>query len=134
MLSPQARQLLNSQRDNGDRTNRKHARLKYVVEEMGQEKSKAEIEKYFGKKFGAQIPIPKWGIEDHMGWYEQGDGKWFLGLPISSGRIKDNYREGIRELVKKYGFDIRLTADQNIIFCDIETSAKTEVETLPQEI
>jgi sulfite reductase (ferredoxin) len=125
-----AQAIVEFQRDNGDRTNRKHARLKYVVEEMGQEKSKAEIEKYFGQSFKTIIPIKKWGIEDHMGWYEQGDGKWFLGVPISSGRIKDNYREGIREVVKKYGMDIRLTADQNIIFCDIKTGAKAEIEAL----
>ena len=92
---------------------------------------RSETEKYFGKqKMNEFIPIKKWGVEDHMGWFAQGDGKWFLGVPVSSGRIKDNYREGIRELVKKYGMDIRLTADQNIIFCDIETAQKADVEAL----
>ncbi len=125
-----AQSIVELQRDFGDRTNRKHARLKYVVEEKGMDWSREIAEKYFGKKFSPAMPVKKWGIEDHMGWFEQGDGKWFLGLPISSGRIKDSYREGIRELVKKYTMDIRLTADQNIIFCDIETGAKAEIEAL----
>lgn len=125
-----AQSIVEMQRDFGDRTNRKHARLKYVVEEKGMDWCRETAQKYFGMKFDQPVPVKKWGIEDHMGWHEQGDGKWFLGLPISSGRIKDNYREGIRELVKKYGMDIRLTADQNIIFCDIETGAKAEIEAL----
>jgi len=125
-----AQSIVEVQRDFGDRTNRKHARFKYVVEENGIDWTRSEAEKYFRQSFKAPIPIKKWGIEDHMGWFEQGDGKLFLGVPISSGRIKDNYREGIRELVKKYGMDIRLTADQNIIFCDIEPGARPEIEAL----
>jgi sulfite reductase (ferredoxin) len=122
--------IVELQRDHGDRSNRQHARLKYVVEEQGLDWTRTTAEKYFGKKFGEIIPIKKWGIEDHVGWYEQGDGKWFLGLFISSGRIANNYREGIREVVKKYGMDIRLTADQNIIFCDIEAGAKADIEAI----
>lgn len=125
-----AQSIVELQRDHGDRSNRQHARLKYVVEENGVEWTRSTAEGYFGKKFNDPIPVKKWGIEDHMGWFEQGDGKWFLGVFVSSGRIKDNYREGFRELVKQYGMDIRLTADQNIIFCDIETSEKANVEAL----
>ena len=118
------------QRDNGDRTNRKHARLKYVVEENGMEWTRKTTEKYFGGKLQDARPIAKWAVDDHMGWHEQGNGKWFLGVPVSSGRIKDNYREGFRELVKIYKMDIRLTADQNIIFCDIEAGEKAAVEAI----
>lgn len=125
-----ATSIVELQRDNGDRTNRKHARLKYVVEENGIEWTRVTAEGYFGKKFNEIIPIKKWGIDDHLGWHEQGDGKWFLGLFISSGRIANNYREGIRALVQKYGMDLRLTADQNIIFCDIEAGSKADVEAL----
>ncbi len=120
--------IVELQRDHGDRSNRKHARLKYVVEENGIDWTRETAEKYFGKSFKPAIPFPKWGVEDHLGWFEQGDGKWFLGLFVSSGRVKDNYREGIREVVKTYGMDLRLTADQNIIFCDIETAEKENVE------
>ncbi len=125
-----AQSIVELQRDHGDRTNRKHARLKYVVEEKGVDWTRTTAEQYYGKKFGDIIPIKKWGIDDHLGWHAQGDGKWFLGVFVSSGRVKDNYREGFRELVKKYGFDIRLTADQNIIFCDIEEGQKAEIEAL----
>lgn len=125
-----AQSVVEFQRDNGDRTNRKHARLKYVVEEGGMDWTRSTVESYLGKKFNDVIPIRKWDIEDHMGWHEQGDGKLFLGVFVSSGRIKDNYREGFRELLKTYGFDLRLTADQNIIFCNIDPAEKANVEAI----
>ena len=129
-IAAAAQSVVELQRDYGDRTNRKHARLKYVVEEKGVEWTRTTAESYFGKKFNDIIPIKKWGIEDHLGWFPQGDGLWYLGVFVSSGRISNNYREGFRELVKKYGMDIRLTADQNIIFCDIEEGAKADIEEL----
>jgi sulfite reductase (ferredoxin) len=66
-----------------------------------------------------------------MGWREQGDGKCFLGLPISSGRIVDRegekIRTALREVIGKYELNVALTADQNIILCDVEESQKSEI-------
>lgn len=134
LFIPATEAVIKLQRDFGDRTNRKHARLKYVVNEMGAEWVKAELEKYLGRSMDAPMPMPKFAIENHLGWQEQGDGKWFLGLPISSGRIIDRegeqIRTGLREIIKTYGMDVRLTADQNILLCDIDAGEKEAINGL----
>jgi sulfite reductase (ferredoxin) len=121
-------------RDFGDRTNRKHARLKYVVEENGIAWTRENLEKLFGSKMADPKPMGEFKVVDHMGWHAQGDGKFYLGIPVSSGRIGDNgaekYRSAFRVILAKYGFNIVLTADQNIIFCDVEEGQKADIEAI----
>jgi sulfite reductase (ferredoxin) len=118
-------------RDYGDRSNRKHARLKYVVEENGIEWTKIKLEELYGEKMQDARPMGDFKVVDHMGWHEQGDGKWYLGVPVSSGRITDRdeekIRTGLREVIAKFGMDLVLTADQNIILCDISEADKNEI-------
>jgi len=118
-------------RDYGDRGNRKRARLKYVVEDNGIEWTRKKLEELYGEKMADPRPMGEFKVVDHMGWHEQGDGKLYLGVPVSSGRIVDRgeekIRTGLREVVAKYGMDIVLTADQNIILCDIVEGDKEEV-------
>jgi len=120
-------------RDYGDRTNRKHARLKYVVEENGIEWTRKTLEELFGSKMEDPKPMGDFKVVDHMGWHEQGDGKWYLGIAISSGRIEDRgdekIRTALREVTAKYKPGIILTADQNIILSDIEEKDKQGLET-----
>jgi sulfite reductase (ferredoxin) len=130
-----AEAVVKLQRDHGDRSNRKHARLKYVVEEKGLIWCKATLEQYFGGRLDDPKPVARWAIDDHMGWHEQGDGKWFLGVPIASGRIADHesgvsYRSALREVISAYKMNLRLTPDQNIILCDIDVSEKQAIVTL----
>ena len=131
LFVPAAEAVIKLQRDHGDRTDRQHARLKYVVAEKGEAWVKAELEKYIGREMDAPRPMPAFAVEEHTGWHEQGDGKWFLGLPISSGRIIDRedaqIRMALREVILEYGMNLVLTADQNIILCDIETSEKEAI-------
>ncbi|MFO0388632.1 MAG: NADPH-dependent assimilatory sulfite reductase hemoprotein subunit [Alphaproteobacteria bacterium] len=134
LFIPATEAVIKLQRDYGDRSNRQHARLKYLVAEKGTGWIKAELEKYLGRIMDAPHPMKKWGVVDHMGWHTQGDGKWFLGVPISSGRIIDTdemqIRTGLRAVILEYGMDIRLTADQNILLCDIEASEKPAIENI----
>lgn len=126
-----AEAVVKLQRDNGDRSDRKHARLKYVVEEKGLEWTRKTLEEYFGTKLADAKPERKWAVVDHMGWHDQKDGKLYLGVPVESGRIKDwdvaKYRSAFRDILQKYGTRIIFTADQNIIFCDIETAWKDDI-------
>lgn len=126
--------VIKMQRDHGDRTNRKHARLKYLVAEKGVEWVKAAIEAQFGAPLPPARPVAKYTVIDHMGWHEQGDGLLYLGLPISSGRIQDTetqkIRTGLREVVQKYGIDPILTPNQDIILSNIKPADKAAIEAL----
>ncbi|MEK6747428.1 MAG: NADPH-dependent assimilatory sulfite reductase hemoprotein subunit [Pseudomonadota bacterium] len=132
LFIPATEAVIKLQRDHGDRTDRQHARLKYVIAEKGEAWAKSELEKYIGREMDAPKPIGKFAVEDHIGWHEQLDGKWFLGVPISSGRIVDRENEqirtGLRAVILEYGMNLALTADQNILLCDIETGEKLRIE------
>lgn len=124
--------VIKLQRDHGDRSNRKRARLKYVIEDNGLEWARTELEKYFGSPLKDPKPVEKFAIVDHMGLHSQKDGKYYLGVPISSGRILDRgeekIRTGLRETIKKHQVNILLTADQNIILCDIPEKSTQAVQ------
>ena len=114
-------------RDFGDRTNRKHARLKYVLHEWGVEKFTQELQSRVPFKIQPAKPMPEFKVEDHLGWNEVGDGgdqnRWFIGLPVESGRIADKghykLRSGLRHIITQFGLSVRLTAQQNILLSDI---------------
>jgi sulfite reductase (ferredoxin) len=137
LLIPATEAVIKLQRDAGDRGDRQHARLKYVVAEKGEAWIKQELERYLGRSMDAPLAMKNYAIEDHMGWHEQGDGKWFLGLPIDSGRIIDRennvLRTGLRSIILEYGMNLVLTADQNIILCDIEPGEKPNIERMLRE-
>jgi len=132
LFIPATEAVIKLQRDHGDRGDRQHARLKYIVQEKGTPWIKSTLEGYLGRAMDDPRPMGTYAVEDHTGWHEQGDGKWFLGIPVSSGRIIDRENEairtGLRAVIFDYGMDLRLTADQNIILCDVETSEKGAIE------
>jgi len=115
--------IVTIQRDYGDRQNRKHARMKYVVEERGIAWFRAELEQRLGHSVQDPGPLTWHDVEDHLGWHAQGDGRWFLGLFVENGRIKDSstmrMRSGLRQAIEEFRPGIRLTAQQNILLTDI---------------
>ncbi len=132
LFIPATDAVIKLQRDHGDRGDRQHARLKYIVQEKGLAWVKETLEGYLGRTMDDPRPMGKFSVDEHTGWHEQGDGKWFLGLPISSGRIVDRENEairtGLRSVILEYGMDLCLTADQNIILCNIEAGEKAVIE------
>ncbi|MFN8492948.1 MAG: NADPH-dependent assimilatory sulfite reductase hemoprotein subunit [Caldilineaceae bacterium] len=120
------------QRDFGDRTDRKHARMKYLVQEWGDAKFRAKVEEYLGYALEDFRPEPEMGIEDHLGWFQQVDGRWFYGIYVENGRVRDNgdlrIRSGLRALVQKFNPSVVITAQQNIILSGFTTEQKAEVE------
>ncbi len=102
-------------RDYGDRSNRKHARLKYVIAEKGEAWAKAQLEAYLGKTLEDPRPMADFAVVDHLGWHEQGDGLFYLGVPVASGRIVDRpgetLRSALREIIERYGTDPILPAE-----------------------
>jgi sulfite reductase (NADPH) hemoprotein beta-component len=126
--------VLTTQRDFGDRTNRKHARLKYTIQDRGVAWFKAEVEKRSGLTFGPARPVVFTTIQDPVGWHECADGTWFHGLHILSGRIID--REGwpmktaLREIAGIHTGDFRLTPSQNLTISGVTSEMKPRIEAI----
>ena len=118
-----AKAVLTVHRDFGDRTDRKHARLKYVLEEKGVAWFRQELESRLG--FALEDPRP-YRFErqgDRFGWHQQADGRSFLGLFVETGRIKDTdeirLKSALRKVVDAYDTQVRLTPSQNVILVNI---------------
>ncbi len=126
--------IVTVQRDYGDRQNRKHARMKYVVEERGIEWFRSEVEQRLGYRVQDPRPVILHDVEDHLGWHRQGDGRWFVGLHVENGRVKDTatirLRTGLRHVVEQFRPGIRLTGQQNILLTDIAEEQRQPLEAL----
>jgi sulfite reductase (NADPH) hemoprotein beta-component len=123
-----ARAVVTVHRDFGDRTNRKHARLKYVIAEQGVDWFRGEVEGRLGFKFAPAAPLDFTKQGDIYGWQQQHDGRWFLGLFVENGRIKDalNYRlkSALARVIADFQPALRLTPSQNILLLNISESGK----------
>lgn len=132
-----AEAVVKVQRDFGNRADRKIARLKYLIANWGIEQFKAKVEEYYGQPLATPRPVDVTGVDDHIGWHEQGDGKWFLGINVENGRIKDEgdlrIKTGLRAILSKYRMDTRLTALQGVILCDIAAKDRADIDRLMKE-
>ncbi|MCE0523162.1 MAG: NADPH-dependent assimilatory sulfite reductase hemoprotein subunit [Methylacidiphilales bacterium] len=126
--------VLVTQRDYGDRTNRKHARLKYTIEDRGIAWFKAEVEKRSGVTFKPARPFHFTTIEDPHGWHKGADGRWFYGLHILSGRIKDlpgwPLKTALREIAQIHTGDFRLTPSQNLSIAGVTVEQKPLIDAI----
>jgi sulfite reductase (ferredoxin) len=124
--------IVATQRDYGDRTERRHARLKYLIHDWGVDKFRSMVEKFFGKPLAPLKKLPEFKYFDFLGWNEQGDGKLFLGISIENGRVKDEgsflLKTALQEIVEKYNLPMRLTASQNLLFYEINPEDKAGIQ------
>jgi sulfite reductase (NADPH) hemoprotein beta-component len=130
-----ARAVLTIHRDFGDRMDRKHARLKYVVAERGVEWVRSEIERRTGLKLTPPRPFHFTTSSDPLGWQRAVDGRHFLGLFVESGRVKDvpgrTLRTALRQVAERYpSIEFRLTANQNLILANIGDGEQAGIEQL----
>ena len=125
------RAIVAVQRDNGDRTDRRHARLKYLIADRGLDWFRAAVERESGVRLGAWRALPAWRFEDYLGWHEQGDGRFFLGISIENGRIKDTpdvrLKTALREIVDAHRTDLILTPNQNVLIVGIAPAARAAI-------
>ena len=123
------------QRDYGDRKSRKNARMKYLLHEKGINWFKdVLVNKYYRKPIKPLREEPVNKLIDYLGWQKQNNKKWFVGLPLLSGRLKGEKKLMIRKLVEKYNLDLRLTPNQDLLICSISNEHKNEIEIKLKEI
>jgi len=116
--------IVEFQRDHGDRADRKHARLKYVVEEWGVQRVRKELETRLGYELSDPKPVKLNNIDHHLGWHEQNTlGLWYVGIFVENGRVKDTkenkMKKGLREIVRNFRPGIRLTPLQDVVLTNI---------------
>jgi sulfite reductase (ferredoxin) len=124
-------------RDFGNRSDRKRARLKYVIYDWGLPAFRAKIEEYLGEELADPKPIAVSNVDDHLSWHTQGDGKFFLGIPVENGRIKDEGSlrlfSGLKAFFETYGTPARLTCQQKVLLTNLEPAWKRAIEALLEE-
>ena len=134
-----AEKVMLVQRDNGDRKNRKHARLKYTVDTMGTEGFRAELEKYLGYTLGEERAFEFTTTGDILGWYQGEDGQWHFGLFVENGRIRDyaddnpihagmQIMSGMREIARIHDGDIVLSCNQNLIITNVKPELREQID------
>ena len=126
--------VIAAQRDYGDRTNRKHARLKYTIEDRGLDWFRAEVERRAGFALAPARPFLFTKIADDYGWHRAMDGTWFFVLFILSGRIGDtpghNLKTALREIALIHQGDFRMTPSQNLCISGVSEGQKNAIEAI----
>lgn len=130
-----AKAVITIHRDYGDRTERKHARLKYVIEERGVDWARMEIERRANLNFTATRPFRFTTMGDLYGWHQAVDGRWFLTIFVETGRVKDTegrrLKTALREVAENFrDTEFRLSTNQNIILAHIAEADKAAINAL----
>ena len=126
--------VVTTQRDWGNRTDRKNAKTKYTLERVGVDVFKAEVERRAGITFEDIRPYEFTTRGDRFGWIKGIDGNWHLTLFIENGRLLDSpqrtLKTGVAEIAKIHQGDFRLTANQNLIVAGVPEQQKQAIEDL----
>lgn len=127
-----AEAVVTTQRDFGDRSNRKHARLKYTVEDLGLARFRAEVESRAGVVLTPPRAVHFRDNADPFGWRTDDEGYHHFGLYVPSGRVADreDWRAlaGLREVAARGLAQFRLSANQNLMLCDVPPDRRAELE------
>ncbi|MDE1337488.1 assimilatory sulfite reductase (NADPH) hemoprotein subunit [Vibrio aestuarianus] len=129
--------VVTTQRDWGNRSNRKNAKTKYTLDRVGVDVFKAEVEKRAGIEFAPSRPYEFTERGDRIGWVEGIDGKHHLTLFIENGRLLDfpgkPLKTGVAEIAKIHQGDFRMTANQNLIVAGVPTQQKSAIEVIARQ-
>lgn len=124
--------VIRLQRDHGDRGDRRRARLKYVVADRGVPWVIETLAGYFGRRIAAPLPMSPLAVPELLGWHAQGDGRWWLGVPVPSGRIEDldgvALRTALRELLAGHRMSPVMTPQQDVLLTDIASADRDAVD------
>lgn len=129
--------VVKTQRDFGNRSDRKNARVRYTVQNMTLDGFRAEVERCMNIKFEPTRPYEFTERGDRIGWVKGIDNNWHLTLFIESGRITDKPEKplmtGVLELAKVHKGDFRITANQNLIVANVAEQDKAQIEAIARQ-
>ncbi|MBN8862554.1 MAG: assimilatory sulfite reductase (NADPH) hemoprotein subunit [Sphingobacteriales bacterium] len=129
-------EIMTIQRDYGNRSDRKLARLKYTLDNMGVPQFIQELEKRCGFALQPARPVHFTSRRDHYGWRQNGEGKWYFTLFVENGRVLDTpelaMKTGLLAIAESGKANFRFTGNQNLILADISNTDKPAVEALLQ--
>lgn len=132
-----AESVVTTQRDFGNRSDRKNARTRYTIQRMTLEGFREEVERRMGFKFEPIRPFKFTERGDRIGWVKGIDNHWHLTLFIESGRIVDQpgkpLMSGMLAIAKVHKGDFRITANQNIIIANVAEEDKQQIENIAQQ-
>lgn len=132
-----AEAVVTIQRDFGDRTNRKHARLKYTIDDRGLNWLRSEVERRLGWQLEEPRPFAFVGNGDVYGWQRSTDGLWHYTLFVQNGRILDagdrRLMTGLRKIATAHKGDFRLTPNQNLIISNVSDDDREQITELLRE-
>ncbi|WP_221074883.1 assimilatory sulfite reductase (NADPH) hemoprotein subunit [Agarivorans aestuarii] len=129
--------VVTTQRDWGNRVNRKNAKTKYTLDRVGSDTFKQEVEKRAGINFEASRPYEFTSRGDRIGWVEGIDGKYHLTVFIENGRLLDYpekaLKTGVAKIAEIHKGDFRMTANQNLVIAGVPAKDKAKIEKLARE-
>ena len=125
-----AEEVVKIQRDHGDRSDRRHARLKYTIEDLGVEWFKDELNNRLGWSLDPVRDFTFESTTDRYGWNVDQDGHWTYGLFVEGGRLRDKAKQAVRKIAENIDCEFRLTANQNLVIARISEQSKNEIETI----
>lgn len=127
-------EIMTIQRDHGNRSDRKLARLKYTIDKLGVDSFKEELEKRCGFKLEPVRPYRFTERKDHYGWKQNHEGNWYYTVFVENGRIRDDeklpLKTALLEIAKTGKLNFRFTGNQNLILADIKDTDKNEIDAL----
>lgn len=133
-LTAMVEAVIKLQRDHGDRGDRKRARLKYVVDDRGLDWVRTTLAANFGAEL---VPPPalRLQVPDLLGWHSQGDGKFWLGVPVPAGRIADfeggaQLRSALREIATRFAPNMTMTPQQDVLLTELDADARAPIEAI----
>ncbi|QPN61803.1 sulfite reductase, ferredoxin dependent [Synechococcus sp. CBW1002] len=116
------------QRDHGDRHQRRHSRMKYLIHDRGIAWFRDELQqRYFSHPIKGLRQEPTTKLTDYLGWHRQSSGLWFVGLPVLCGRLEGDLKLGLRKIVDTFKLEVRLTPNQDLLLCNIGTSQRASL-------
>ena len=126
-------EVVKIQRDHGDRSDRRHARLKYTIEDRGVEWFKEELNKRLGWNLEPTKDFYFESTTDRYGWNEDSDGHWTYGLFVEGGRLRAKAKEAVRLIAEKFDCEFRLTANQNLVIARVSPESKLDIDKIFKE-